>query len=63
MGFLTEKSERIRAVEVLIKHFEGDPAAQMVKIHQETAEWENTRMLRLKIREMTGKERKTIAPS
>jgi hypothetical protein len=47
----------------LINHFEDDPAAQMVKINQDTAEWENTQMLRLKIREMTGKERKTITPS
>jgi hypothetical protein len=45
MEFLTEKSERIRAVEDLMNHFEGDPAAQMARIHQETAEWENTRML------------------
>jgi nitroimidazol reductase NimA-like FMN-containing flavoprotein (pyridoxamine 5'-phosphate oxidase superfamily) len=58
MEFLENDAERVKGIEVMINHFEKDPAKMMAKVHPGTGTWTNTVMMRLTITEITGKERK-----
>jgi uncharacterized protein len=60
MELLDGEAQRIEAVKKLIAHFEKNPEVQMQKVDSGSPLWQRTRMLRLVILEITGKERSRV---
>jgi nitroimidazol reductase NimA-like FMN-containing flavoprotein (pyridoxamine 5'-phosphate oxidase superfamily) len=58
MELLEEEAERVKGIEVMINHFETDPAKMMAKIKPGTEAWRSTVIMRLTIAEISGKEQK-----
>jgi nitroimidazol reductase NimA-like FMN-containing flavoprotein (pyridoxamine 5'-phosphate oxidase superfamily) len=60
MEFVDDASRRLKAVTFLIDHFKEDVENQLAKVNQGSDTWENTQMLKLHIREISGKKRGTL---
>jgi hypothetical protein len=57
MIFINEEKEKIKAVGILIKHFEKDSAKLMKKVDSGSELWLGTLMMKIKVDNITGKEK------
>jgi uncharacterized protein len=57
MELLEIEEEKVKAIMTMIRQYEENSEKQIAKISPQNAEWNNTQMLRLRIEEITGKER------
>ncbi|HEX3043524.1 MAG TPA: pyridoxamine 5'-phosphate oxidase family protein [Bacillota bacterium] len=60
MELLEQEVERMKGIEVLIHHLEKNPEKMLAKVNQTSGQWDKTQLFKLKIVEMSGKERKQI---
>jgi hypothetical protein len=60
MVFIEDEDEKKKGIETIIRHFEKNPARMMARIDSGSKSWQNTQMLKLTIREITGKKRTVI---
>jgi nitroimidazol reductase NimA-like FMN-containing flavoprotein (pyridoxamine 5'-phosphate oxidase superfamily) len=58
MELLEDEAERMKGIEILIHHLEENPEKMLAKVKQPSGSWDKTQVFRLKIEEITGKERK-----
>lgn len=57
ISFLDNEDDKIRAVKILIKHFEKDPERMIEKVDSDSGLWQRTQMLKLNVDTITGKEK------
>jgi len=57
MLFVEDEEEMIKGIKVMLGHFEKNPERIMKKIDEKSKTWLNTQMLKIKVNDITGKER------
>ncbi len=58
--FINEEAKKIETIKILLNHFEKDIKKMMTKVNQKSDTWLNTEIFRLKVNNITGKERNII---
>ncbi len=57
MEFVDDEDERLHGIRVLLDHYRDSADKMLNKINTNSASWADTRVMRLKIETITGKER------
>ena len=57
MIFADKEEEKLKAVKVLIRHFEKNPERLMKKVDSNSGLWQRTQMLKIRATDITGKEK------